>query len=80
MTMIVLGSALGTGLFLGSSGAIALAGPAVIFAYAIGSLVAAIIAASTGEMAVRYPVRGGFGSIAGRYLGPYAGYLTRWAY
>lgn len=80
MTMIVLGSALGTGLFLGSSGAIALAGPAVILAYAIGSLVAAIIAASTGEMAVRYPVRGGFGSIAGRYLGPYAGFLTRWAY
>ncbi|WP_237197576.1 amino acid permease [Rothia nasimurium] len=80
MTMIVLGSALGTGLFLGSSGAIALAGPAVILAYAVGSLVAAIIAASTGEMAVRYPVRGGFGSIAGRYLGPYAGYLTRWAY
>lgn len=80
MTMIVLGSALGTGLFLGSSGAIALAGPAVILSYAIGSLVAAIIAASTGEMAVRYPVRGGFGSIAGRYLGAYAGYLTRWAY
>lgn len=80
MTMIVLGSALGTGLFLGSSGAIALAGPAVILAYGIGSLMAAIIAASTGEMAVRYPVRGGFGSIAGRYLGPYAGFLTRWAY
>ncbi len=80
MTMIVLGSALGTGLFLGSGGAIALAGPAVILSYAIGSLVAAIIGASTGEMAVRYPVRGGFGSIAGRYLGPYAGYLTRWVY
>lgn len=80
MTMIVLGSALGTGLFLGSSGAISLAGPAVILAYAVGSLVAAIIAAATGEMAVRYPVRGGFGSIAGRYLGAYAGYLTRWAY
>lgn len=80
MTMIVLGSALGTGLFLGSAGAIQLAGPGVIIAYAIGSLLAAIIGGATGEMAVRYPVRGGFGAIAARYLGPYAGFLTRWAY
>lgn len=80
MTMIVLGSALGTGLFLGSAGAIQLAGPGVIVAYAIGALLAAIIGGATGEMAVRYPVRGGFGAIASRYLGPYAGFLTRWAY
>ncbi|GAA1749103.1 amino acid permease [Rothia terrae] len=80
MTMIVLGSALGTGLFLGSGSAIALTGPAIIISYAIGSLLAASIGGSAGEMAVRYPVRGGFGSIATRYLGPYAGFLTRWAY
>lgn len=80
MTMIALGLAVGTGLFLGSGGAIAIAGPAVIISYAIGSLIAAIIGACAGEMAIRYPVRGGFGTIAGKFLGPYAGYLTRWAY
>lgn len=80
MTMIVLGSALGTGLFLGSGSAIALTGPAIILSYALGSLIASVIGAAAGEMAVRYPVRGGFGSIATRYLGPYAGFLTRWAY
>lgn len=80
MTMIVLGSALGTGLFLGSGGAIAIAGPAVILSYAIGSILAAIIGGATGEMAVHTPVRGGFGSIAAKYLGPFAGFLTRWAY
>lgn len=80
MTMIALGLAVGTGLFLGSGGAIKIAGPAAIISYAIGSLIAAIIGACAGEMAVRYPVRGGFGTIAGRYLGPFAGYLTRWAY
>ncbi len=80
MTMIVLGSALGTGLFLGSGGAIAMAGPAVILSYAIGSLLAAVIGGAAGEMAVHTPVRGGFGSIAAKYLGPYAGYLTRWGY
>lgn len=80
MTMIALGLAVGTGLFLGSGSAIAIAGPAVIVSYAIGSLIAAIIGACAGEMAVRYPVRGGFGTIAGKFLGPFAGYLTRWAY
>lgn len=80
LTMIALGLAVGTGLFLGSGSAIAIAGPAVIVSYAIGSLIAAIIGACAGEMAVRYPVRGGFGTIAGKFLSPYAGYLTRWAY
>ncbi|MFW0121994.1 amino acid permease [Rothia sp. P6271] len=80
MTMIALGLAVGTGLFLGSGGAIAIAGPAVIISYMIGSLIAAIIGACAGEMAVRYPVRGGFGTLAGKFLGPYAGYTTRWAY
>ncbi|QRZ61382.1 amino acid permease [Rothia sp. ZJ932] len=80
MTMIALGLAVGTGLFLGSGGAIAIAGPAVIISYAVGSVLAAIIAGCAGEMAVRYPVKGGFGTVAGRYLGPYAGFLTRWAY
>lgn len=80
MTMIALGSALGTGLFLGSNDAIAVAGPAVVVSYAIGALIAAVITCAAGEMAVRYPVRGGFGAIAGRYLGPFGGYITRWAY
>ena len=80
MTMIVMGSALGTGLFLGSGTAIAMAGPAVILTYAIGSALASVIGAATGEMAIRYPVRGGFGTIATRYLGPFAGFLTRIAY
>ena len=80
MTMIALGLALGTGLFLGSGAAIGIAGPAVLISYAFGSLVAAIIAACAGEMAIRYPVPGGFGTIATRYLSPYAGYLSRWAY
>ena len=80
ITMIALGSALGTGLFLGSGAAIGIAGPAVIISYAIGSMIAAIIACAAGEMAVRFPVRGGFGTMAGRFVSPFAGYLTQWAY
>ena len=80
LTMIAMGLALGTGLFLGSSSAIKIAGPGAIVSYAIGSMIAAIIAACAGEMSVRHPVQGGFGTIASRYLNPFSGYITRWAY
>ena len=80
MAMIAMGSALGTGLFLGSGEAIGLAGPAVIISFAIGSLIAATIALAMGEMASRHPVRGGFGTLAARYLSPFWGYLSRWLY
>ena len=80
MAMIAMGSALGTGLFLGSGAAIGYAGPATILAFAVGSLIAATIALSMGEMASSHPVRGGFGTLAARYLSPFWGYLTRWLY
>lgn len=57
-----------------------MAGPAVIISFAIGSLIAVIIALAMGEMASRYPVRGGFGTLAARYLAPFWGYLVRWLY
>ena len=38
LTMIAMGLALGTGLFLGSSSAIKIAGPGAIISYAIGSM------------------------------------------
>lgn len=80
MAMIAMGSALGTGLFLGSGGAIGTAGPAAIVCFAIGSLIAACIAMCMGEMASRHPVRGGFGTLAARFLSPFWGYLSRWLY
>ncbi|MBX4321929.1 5'-methylthioadenosine/S-adenosylhomocysteine nucleosidase, partial [Mycobacterium tuberculosis] len=33
-----------------------------------------------GEMAVRNPVSGSFGSYARKYLGPLAGFITGWTY
>lgn len=80
MAMIAMGSALGTGLFLGSGAAIGVAGPAAIVCFAIGSLIAACIAVCMGEMASRHPVRGGFGTLAAHFLSPFWGYLSRWLY
>lgn len=80
ITMIALGSALGTGLFLGSGPAISLAGPAVVLSYLIGAVLIGVIAVALGEMTTVHPVRGAFGAIAAEYLGPWAGFLMRWGY
>jgi len=77
---IALGSAIGTGLFYGSSAAIQTAGPAVLFAYLVGGAVVFMVMRALGEMAVRHPVAGSFGQYASRYLGPYSGFLTGWTY
>ncbi|MFD7922242.1 amino acid permease [Streptomyces sp. NPDC059740] len=80
VTMLGLGSALGTGLFLGAGTAIRTAGPAVIVSYAAGALIALTVAFGLAEMVSALPVRGTFGTIAARYLGPFAGYTVRWLY
>ncbi|GAB2743574.1 amino acid permease [Salinifilum aidingensis] len=77
---IALGSAIGTGLFYGSSEAIGQAGPSVLLAYLIGGLAVFFVLRSLGEMAVRDPVPGSFGEYAARYLGRWAGFITGWTY
>lgn len=80
MLMVGLGSALGTGLFFGSGAAIGVAGPAVVVSYAIGALLIAIIGIAMAEMVTARPEPGSFGAAAARYLGEWAGYVSRWCY
>src|SRR5215469_15215387 len=80
MTMIALGGAIGTGLFLGSGFAISLAGPAVLVSYLIGALIALLLMGCLAEMTVAHPTSGSFGAYAEYYLGPLAGFLVRYAY
>ena len=80
MTMIAIGGAIGTGLFLGSGFAISLAGPAVLLSYAIGALLALLLMGCLAEMTVVHPTSGSFGAYAEYYLGPLAGFLVRYAY
>ncbi|MDN3310242.1 amino acid permease [Microbacterium oryzae] len=77
---MALGSAIGTGLFYGSSAAIQAAGPAVLLAYIVGGAAVFMVMRALGEMAVRHPVAGSFGQYAARYLGPFAGFVTGWTY
>ncbi|WP_200329658.1 amino acid permease [Leucobacter sp. L43] len=77
---MALGSAIGTGLFMGSSGAIQTAGPAVLIAYIIGGAAVFMVMRALGEMVVRHPVSGSFGQYASRYIHPFAGFLVGWTF
>ena len=80
LTMIAVGGAIGTGLFLGSAFAIKLAGPAVLASYAIGAVIALLLMGSLAEMAAARPATGSFGLYAELYLSPCAGFLVRYCY
>ncbi|CDG18329.1 amino acid permease [Xenorhabdus doucetiae] len=77
---MALGSAIGTGLFYGSAGAINAAGPAVLLAYIIGGAAVFMVMRALGEMAVHRSAPGSFSYYATHYLGPLAGFLTGWTY
>lgn len=80
ITMIGLGGAIGTGLFMGSGIAIGYAGPAVLISYLIAGVVAVVMVLSLSEMAVVHPTAGSFGTYAEMYLSPWAGFVARYTY
>ncbi|ENU30170.1 amino acid permease [Acinetobacter sp. NIPH 1852] len=78
--LIALGGAIGTGLFLGISQSIKLAGPSVILGYAIAGLIAFLMMRQLGEMVVQEPVSGSFSHFANKYWGSFAGFMSGWNY
>jgi AAT family amino acid transporter len=80
LTMIAIGSAIGVGLFLGSTVTIGLAGPGVIITYVIGAAIALVMGYALAEMAVVHPQAGSFGVYAERYLSPWFGFVVRATY
>jgi amino acid transporter, AAT family len=80
LAMIAIGGAIGTGLFLGSSLAVRVAGPGVIVSYLIGAVIALLFMGALSEMAVAHPTAGSFGVYAELYLNPWAGFAVRYTY
>jgi L-asparagine transporter-like permease len=80
LSMIAIGGAIGTGLFLGSGFAIGTAGPSVLVSYAIGGMIALLLIGALAEMTVAHPAAGSFGDFADAYLGPLGGFVIRCAY
>ena len=79
-TMMAIGGAFGTGLFLASGLAVHVAGPAIIVSYLIVAAVSLLLGRALTEMAVAHPTAGAFGVYAGMYLSPFAGYAVRVSY
>lgn len=80
LSMIAIGGAIGTGLFLGSAISVQLAGPGVILSYMGGGAIALCVMWALGEMTVAHPVAGSFGVYAEMYLHPLVGFAMRYSY
>lgn len=80
MSMLAIGGAIGTGLFLGSAYAIQMAGPSVLLSYFIGGIIALLLMGCLAEMTSEHPTPGSFGDYAEFYLNPLCGFLVRYSY
>ncbi|WP_454878340.1 amino acid permease [Serratia inhibens] len=80
MSMLAIGGAIGTGLFLGSAYAIQMAGPSVLLSYFIGGVVALLLMGCLAEMTSEHPTPGSFGDYAEFYISPLFGFLVRYSY
>lgn len=79
--MIAIGGTIGTGLFIGSGGAISKAGPAgALIAYAFVGTVLYSTMTSLGEMATYLPISGAFTAYASRFVDPSLGFAMGWVY
>lgn len=78
--LIALGGAIGTGLFMGSGKTIALAGPSIIFVYAIIGFMLFFVMRALGELLLSDLNYGSFSDFASEFLGPWAGFFTGWTY
>lgn len=79
-TMMAIGGAIGTGMFLLIGLAVQVAGPAVIVSYAIVAGISLLLGRALTEMAVAHPTAGAFGVYADLYVSPLAGYAVRVSY
>lgn len=80
LSMIAIGGAIGTGLFLGSAIAVRTAGPGVVLTYVFAAIITVLLMACLAEMAVAHPTVGSFGIYAELYLSKWAGFVIRYTY
>lgn len=80
LQMIAIGSAIGTGLFLGAGGRLASAGPSLAILYAVCGFFGYLILRSLGELVVHRPSSGSFVSYTREFYGERAAYVSGWLY
>ena len=80
LVMMSLGSAIGTGLFVGSGKGVVAAGPATLMAYVVAGLLVIAIMYMLGEMVAAHPDSGAFSVYTARAMGPAAGFAMGWVW
>lgn len=81
MSMIAIGGAIGTGLFVASGATISQAGPGgALVAYLAMGLMVFLLMQSLGEMSAYIPVPGAFETYASRFVSPSVGFALGWNY
>lgn len=78
--MIAIGSAIGTGLFLGTGGRLESAGPSLAIIYAICGFFGYLILRALGELILHRPSSGSFVSYTREFYGEKAAYVSGWLY
>lgn len=80
VTMIAIGGAIGTGLFLGSGSAIHSAGPSIILSYLIVGIITFFMMRALGELILADPESHSFLESIKKYLGKRAEFVAGWTY
>jgi len=80
IAMISIGGIIGAGLFVGSSAAIAAAGPGIVVSYLITGTLVLLVMRMLAEMAVSLPQVRSFTEFARAGLGAWAGFVAGWLY
>ncbi|EGV64053.1 glyceraldehyde-3-phosphate dehydrogenase 1 [Yamadazyma tenuis] len=81
LQMIAIGGSIGTGLFVGSGGAMRNGGPAgVLIAYFLIGTMMYTTVQSLGELAITFPVSGAFVTYNSRFIDPSWGFAMAWNY
>ncbi|EER36921.1 amino acid permease [Histoplasma capsulatum var. duboisii H88] len=81
LRMIAIGGGIGAGLFVGSGGSLSNGGPAtVLIDFAIVGVMIFNVVYALGELAVTFPVSGGFYTYSTRFIDPSWGFAMGWNY
>ncbi|QUQ63784.1 amino acid permease [Kutzneria sp. CA-103260] len=80
LTMLAMGGVIGSGLFVGSSAGIRLAGPGIVLSFVLAGTLAMLVMRMMAEMAAAIPTSGSFSVHAERAFGSWAGFSIGWLY
>ncbi|PHH79104.1 hypothetical protein CDD82_2595 [Ophiocordyceps australis] len=79
--MIAIGGSIGAGFFVGSGSALHKGGPAsLLICFSIVGFMVFNIVYALGELAIMYPISGGFYTYASRFIDPSFGFAVGWNY